>query len=64
MVATPDLATVAHGFGASGALVRSDDELAKQLDGYDWSSVRLLDVKVTQDVVDVSSVMGNDVVVR
>jgi thiamine pyrophosphate-dependent acetolactate synthase large subunit-like protein len=61
IVATPDLALMAQAFGASGSLVRSPDELDKVLDSYDWQSVHLIDVKVSRSVVDVSSVMGNEV---
>lgn len=61
IVRTPDLALMAQAFGATGALVRSDTELRKELETYDWRSVHLIDAKVSRSVVDVSSVMGNEV---
>jgi acetolactate synthase-1/2/3 large subunit len=61
IVPTPDLALMAQAFGATGALVRSDAELRKELEAYDWRSVHLIDAKISRSVVDVSSVMGNEV---
>jgi len=61
LVPTPDLARTAEGLGATGLRATTADELSRHLADYDWSSVRLIDAKVTREVVDVSSVMGNEV---
>ncbi|MGW3483995.1 thiamine pyrophosphate-binding protein [Rhodococcus indonesiensis] len=62
IVPTPGLAQIARGFGADGAIVDSEDELAGMLSGYDWRSVFLLDIKVSRSIVDLGGAMGNQVV--
>jgi thiamine pyrophosphate-dependent acetolactate synthase large subunit-like protein len=64
VVRTPDLARTVEGLGATGSLARTGEELTTQLEGYDWRSVALIQAKMTRDVVDVASVMGNKVSVE
>lgn len=59
-IPTPDLAAIAAGFGASGVIVRKISEFQHALHAFDWSGVHLIDAKVSQQVVDISAVTGND----
>jgi thiamine pyrophosphate-dependent acetolactate synthase large subunit-like protein len=61
IVPTPCLDVIAHGMGADGAVVRGNDELVDALAAWGAAGVRLVDAKVSTSVVDVSSVMGNEV---
>ncbi|GCE42133.1 Acetolactate synthase large subunit [Rhodococcus wratislaviensis] len=61
LIPTPDLAKITEGLGGSGAVVRSADELAKELASYDWNTVHLIDAKMSQSIVDVTSVQANEI---
>jgi acetolactate synthase I/II/III large subunit len=61
MVATPGLDVVARGLGGEGAVVRDSEALHGALSAWAGTGVHLVDAKVSTSVVDVSSVMGNEV---
>lgn len=61
LVKTPDLAAITVGLGGTGSLVRSADELAKDLASFDWSGVHLVDAKMSQAISDISAVQANEI---
>lgn len=61
LVPTPRLDLVADGFGARGVIVRDVEHLRAELSAGTEGGVHLVDAKVSRSVVDVSSVMGNEV---
>jgi acetolactate synthase-1/2/3 large subunit len=61
VVPTPRLDLVAEGLGGRGAVVRDVKSLRAALADWSGAGVHLVDAKVSTSVVDVSSVMGNEV---
>jgi acetolactate synthase-1/2/3 large subunit len=61
IVPTPDIAGISRALGGTGSLVRTIDELTREMQSFDWQTVHLIDAKISRSVSDITAVSANEI---
>ena len=61
IVPTPDIAGITRALGGTGTLVRTEDELRRELQSFDWQTVHLIDAKISRSISDITAVSANEI---